>query len=985
MNSRHTMPPIDNFFETPFGTYVDARRVIDKGVCSFTGMGTVKGKFMIKDEDYPEFLDLLHEYLFVQQRRPLNLVEQRRCDLYSPILIDLDFKYPAERAIQRQFELSHIHEFIRAYVENITYFYDLSDYEKPLRFFISLRPAPYEDKKNNVSQRSIKDGVHIQCPDLILHSEHQQVLRHKSIELCQLSEAFRNTGYINSEKDIYDEAIVKKNGWFFYGESKPDIPAYSLASVFVYDILNGEFYEEDVEDYNPRRLLEILSIRHNLIVKPIHINEEVQDEWKERLDYCTGKRIPQVKQNKVILDTENDDSNHDENDGEDMAIVTTSHNYYEQMEQDKINLARQLAIECLSPERASGYQSWIEVGWCLHNIDHSEEMFNTWMEFSAKSPKISENNINALLKDWKRGWSRSSYERQFTIRSLHMWAKKDNPRRYKQIMENSFIDFVEREVDATHTHIARLMKKMYGNNYVAAIDSKKTEWYEFTGTSWKKLAQGVELRNKMTTEVAGIISKTRESIRNRLNNMTNDERAFEETRLKKMTKIENCLYTAGFKDSVMKECAGIFYEEDFAQKLNSNQYLIGFNNGVIDLKATREKINKDGTSTKETYVNFRKAEPSDFITFMAGRWSPKNCDPIDYVKYDPNNLTDEQKQIDEEINDFMEKVFPRPELRDYMWRRLASCIEGDNKEQTFETWIGVGGNGKSKLVDLMSMCLGDYATSLQSTAMTRKRPESGAANPDIMAIRNRRFIYMSEPDDREPLNTSRMKQFSGQDCIEARGLFEDQTKFTVTGKMFMLCNAFPAINTMDGGTWRRVRVVPFESKFVSKDSIELKLKETKPNEYKNIHPRDNNLDINLKKWRTQFMARLIYVYETFYMNYGIGKQPSIIMEESNKYQDTFDSVAKFLTARTRNVNNSDMKDKIKADEAKANIKDIFRVYKAWYEAIGGGVGRKLSQNELYKRLCDKLGEPSDKKTFLALRLFEDEEQLEEYDNELKMA
>ena len=113
-------------------------------------------------------------------------------------------------------------------------------------------------------------------------------------------------------------------------------------------------------------------------------------------------------------------------------------------------------------------------------------------------------------------------------------------------MNESFVDFVEREVDATHTHIARLMKRMYSNNYCAAVDSKKVDWYEFTGNCWKKLAQGIDLRNKMTTEVAQVISDTRTKIRNRLTNLNNDERSFEETRMKKMTKIVGCLYQCGF-------------------------------------------------------------------------------------------------------------------------------------------------------------------------------------------------------------------------------------------------------------------------------------------------------------------------------------------------------------------------------------------------------------------------------------------------------
>ena len=947
MSSRITMPTItENFLESPLGLFLDSHRVTEKGDVAFTGMGTVKGKFHVKDDEYNEFLNLLHDYLFDQNKRPLNLVEQRRNDLLTPLLIDLDFKYSAGKSLHRTFELSHIHTFIRNYVENLTHYYNLSE-DRPLRFFITLRPAPYEDKKANTLNRVIKDGVHIECPDLALHSEHQQVLRHRSIELGNLTNSFKNTGYINTEKDVFDEAIVKKNGWFFYGESKLDIPSYTLASVYTYDPVNKSFYEEDIHEYTTRQLLELLSIRYNINTDIPPFNEDTHEEWKERLDYCTGKR---TAVNNVI----------DENQSENiMVVTTTSSNVYEQFERDKIVTCKLLVTHCLSAERASGYQSWIEVGWCLHNIDTSEEMFNSWMEFSNKSPKAGENNVGSLFRDWQRGWTRSQRERQFTIRSLHMWAKQDNPKKYREIMNNSFVDFVEREVDATHTHIARLMKRMYENNYCAAVDSKKVDWYEFTGNCWKKLAQGIELRNKMTTDVAEVIIEARTSIRKKLE-QTNTDQNFIDSRMKKMLKIEQSLYTSGFKDSVMKDCIGLFYEEDFAQKLNSNQYLIGFNNGIIDLHAIRKK--DDGTN--EYYVNFRKAEPSDFVTFMAGRYPTKNCEAIDYIKYDPNDP--EQAPIHNEIDNFMAKVFPRPELRKYMWRKLASCLEGANKEQTYETWIGVGGNGKSKLVDLMCMSMGDYTSSLQSTAMTRKRPDAGAANPEIMAIRNKRFIYMAEPDDREPLNTSRMKQFTGEDDVEARGLFEDQTKFKITGKIFMLCNAFPAINTMDRGTWRRVRAVPFESKFVDPNVEDI-------NPDAHIYPRDNQLDANMQKWRALFMSRLVHIYATEYLPYGLGAVPAIVTQESNKYQESFDSVGKFMNARIREITKGGYE---------SNIKDIFRVYKNWYESVGGGVGRKLNQTDLYKRLSDKCGEPKDKKTFMSMRLFEDDADIEEYEKSL---
>jgi P4 family phage/plasmid primase-like protien len=950
------MPPtlVDNVLETPLGIFLDSHRVIEKGdACSFTGMGLMKGKFMVKDEEYPQFLDLLHEYLFTQQRRPINLVEQRRCDSMTPILIDLDFKYPAERAIQRQFELSHIHAFVHAYVENITTFYNLEGY-KPLRFFITLRPAPYEDKR--AAQHAIKDGVHIQCPDLVLNSEHQQVLRHRSLEKLNLTNTFKQTGYINTEKDIFDEAIVKKNGWFFYGESKPDIPAYHLRSVYVYDPSTAQFYEDNTDDYSSRQLLELLSIRYNIRSEPITFRENTQEEWKARLDYCTGKRVTNNASSPVLKGEE----------GKEEAslpiIQLSSSNVHEQLEKDKLETIKQLVRDCLSPARAGPYKEWMEVAWCLHQIDPSDDSFDLWMEFSKKSPKFNEGDVAAHRREWIK-MSRTQHEHPLTERSLHQWAKDDNPKKYRQIMNTSFVNFVEREVDVTHTHVARLMKLMYKNEYCAAVDSKKVEWYHFTGVFWKKLQQGIELRNKMTTEVAQVISDTRSKIRNHLMAAGADDRetSWEQTRVKKLFEAEKSLYQSGFKDSVMKDCIGIFYEEDFAQKLNSNQYLIGFNNGVIDLHAPHTTA--DGKS--EFAVRFRKAEPSDFVTFLAGRYATKNCDPIDYVEYNPNDP--EQAVIHAEIDDFMKKVFPREELRSYMWRKLSSCLEGANKEQTYETWIGVGGNGKSKLVDLMSMSLGDYASSLQSTAMTRKRPDSGAANPDIMAIRNKRFIYMAEPDDREPLNTSRMKQFTGEDDVEARGLFEDQTKFKITGKIFMLCNAFPAINTMDRGTWRRVRAAPFESKFVDPDVDEVNIKT-------HVYPRDNQLDIKMRNWRTLFMSRLVHVYKTEYLPHGLGKIPAVVTQESSKYQESFDSVAKFMNARIR---------EIKKGGYEAKIKDIFRVYKNWYESVGGGMGRKLNQTDLYKRLCDKCGEPSDKATFKQMRLFDDDADIEEYEKSLQ--
>ena len=86
-----------------------------------------------------------------------------------------------------------------------------------------------------------------------------------------------------------------------------------------------------------------------------------------------------------------------------------------------------------------------------------------------------------------------------------------------------------------------------------------------------------------------------------------------------------------------------------------------------------------------------------------------------------------------------------------------------------------------------------------------------------------RYIYSGEPEIGEKINAARMKQLSGDDVVGARALHSDQDKLKIMGRIFMACNDLPPITSMDGGTWRRLVVINFVSKFV--------LNPVAPNEY----------------------------------------------------------------------------------------------------------------------------------------------------------
>jgi P4 family phage/plasmid primase-like protien len=390
-------------------------------------------------------------------------------------------------------------------------------------------------------------------------------------------------------------------------------------------------------------------------------------------------------------------------------------------------------------------------------------------------------------------------------------------------------------------------------------------------------------------------------------------------------------------------------------KLNINPTLLGCRNGVLELRAKDE--------AQREHVIFRQGRPEDYVSFLAGH-NHGDTEALNYVPYDP---TDPRQA---EITDFFVKLFPRADLRSYTLRLLSSCLEGAHHEQCYYTLTGGGGNGKSKLVELMRLTLGDYQTSMASTVLTRKRPEAGAANPEIIVTKCKRFIYMAEPDDKEPINTSVMKQFSGEDIIEARALYGDQEKFRIMGKIFMLCNDLPPVSSMDEGTWRRIRVIPFESKFVPPDHPELQLKRP------NIFLRDPKLEEKMRTWREPFLSLLVHIYNTEYLVAGLNPVPEIVVKASNKYKSDFDLFGRFEMERIREPTTTELQLLFREDPIES--KDIKGIFIQWRKE--NQLSNTVTPDMILTRLMAKYGQP-EKNKWSAFKVFGSNDAADDWDKE----
>ena len=184
----------------------------------------------------------------------------------------------------------------------------------------------------------------------------------------------------------------------------------------------------------------------------------------------------------------------------------------------------------------------------------------------------------------------------------------------------------------------------------------------------------------------------------------------------------------------MREAAEIFYDKFFFDKLDQNPYLLSCENGVVDFKA--ENANN----------LFRKGRPEDYLSLNT------------QMVYKPLEKCDQE--IINEINTFMAQLFPNSELYEYMWDHLSSALLGTNQNQTFNIYTGEGRNGKSKLVEFMSMILGDYKGTVPISLITQKRSSIGGVSPEIAQLMGKRYAVMQEPTKGDKINEGRFLIFS---------------------------------------------------------------------------------------------------------------------------------------------------------------------------------------------------------------------------------
>ena len=537
---------------------------------------------------------------------------------------------------------------------------------------------------------------------------------------------------------------------------------------------------------------------------------------------------------------------------------------------------------------------WLSVGMVLKNISD----FDVWNEWISKGSKydgksklksiwdgLQKTNVNKLnkLKSLVKEYNIEGYNR---VKDSFLPDFIDNDEEDQQVLVNNDEEdqqvVVKQKKNQEHTHKFNklFMKSLSGYESDIALyiletymkDKDVIDKYGHITSVYKYVCMSTEgpeknlfyyykngrwIEDKSSLTIFKFVTE----------NYVNELIAFQQTIKEGKKEIQKIIgkikgKITGYKGIVEwlahRLCNPLFYD-----LCDENIYLLNFDNGVYD------------TKTK----TFRKGEPTDMITKSVGFDFPV-----------------EDQGYREEIDNFLKKVYPDPEVRKYAVMQQALALTGQKMtNDLFFTHTGKGSNGKSILQEILKNVFGDYFCMIpQSILTTVNKNDANSPNPFYSQIKGVRYLCGNEPSDGAKANDSFIKLCAAKEMIKYRTLFSKKVEdlyFQCSLNIF--CNNKLEIKSTDGGMCRRIKVIEYVSIFTEKEHI--------INEENNIYAADFQLMSKVKEWKSDYMKMLLEIYDPKY----IYSEPLNVSEASTEYIDDNNDVKKFVNDKYVFTNNKD--------------------------------------------------------------------------------
>ena len=287
--------------------------------------------------------------------------------------------------------------------------------------------------------------------------------------------------------------------------------------------------------------------------------------------------------------------------------------------------------------------------------------------------------------------------------------------------------------------------------------------------------------------------------------------------------------------------------------------------------------------------------------------------------------------------EFLNKVQPDKAVQRLLQQLVGVFLTGDVGIQKLIILYGLGANGKSTFIELISWLLASYGLKIQTELLMSHRNNPQGPSPDLVALKGKRIAFCNEVPESGRLDDSRVKDLTGGDTITGRTPYaKAAVTFAPTHKLIMLGNHKPEISDNSEGMWRRVMLISFDVTIPS-------------------NQRDPYLLMKLKAEASGILNWGLAGYHD-YKRSGL-LIPKQVSAANDAYKDEQDLFGEWL-------NNKDM---CKLGASESNCKRI--CYKVYQKFMIDGGHKPLGQSRFTRRLKDRgIEQDAGKRNYLGISI-----------------
>jgi phage/plasmid-associated DNA primase len=897
------------------------------------------GRYFLPDtEKAGNFFSLLnqcHTKKFALHFREMQITDIEN-DVGSGIMLDFDIYQESNK---NPLETKNCQDFSSSVMDCLINMLDYKGRDVVESYVgIIVKPRLVFNKDKNLW----KNGFHMLIPNIWLAREQKKMF---------LQEILNNKECQREFMDLFEMPL----------SSALDMQSASVPVYFVYNCkedVSEPYVLKDVSLYKSKITNngESNSVKNSIAVVysnrdtfPSSINRELSLSFKgiekEKIFYKFkqeyAKRLQSKVREEITFTKEFDDS---------MAVFNHFNSYVD----DNLEYYRTLVTEVLDPKRAEDRKLWRDAVFAIANINKPFRVAfkEVARQFSMRCPSKYESESFESL--WNQAIDSKS-NNSLTYNSIVYWCKEDNPRKFNSILDKDITTIIELDAFSRENfvlngslfqyHFAYYIFHLFKQKFAYDVDGKNGKWYEFVIDNdeykngevykWRHEIKPDNLIIYISNRLPEIVSKVLEKAEIRKSSVEDENIVkYIESRSEKLRKSGENLYKTEFKNGVIKEAESLFRRRGFIDSLDEAENVMGVANGVLLL--------------------------DDDVKFISG-YHEHLVSMYSEVAYYDFDINSKESTI---LLKMLMNIFPENELDmfHYLMYFLATCLDNRPKDSMFLILQGSGSNGKSSLLELAKTILGQYGAKVSMSILTEQRSGSGNANEQLMAYHRGRLAFYSETNKQEEINSAVVKEFTSQESMTGRGIFEKQRTFRPKCNHVVTTNYYPVIKTTDYGIWRRMKLYRHKVSFKPKHKLDPN------NKYEKEADENVAKEFSYNKGiKEAFLALLVEYYKDLQKNHG-GKLSNIKSEslerDSLEYRNSMDTLNRFIC---ENV--------IVSKQSSVSINEIVDAYVDFLtEEYGKSI--TIQKNELKQLIansdlnCFQLAEDSIKPVYKGIRLLD---------------